>query len=195
MKRVGLTGGIGCGKSTVAEVFRRDLGISCFVADTVAADYYLDTRFLADVRALLGDGVFRPDGSADKRAIAQLVFRDPVLLQGLNALVHPRVRLDFEQFCNLHADEPYVIFESAILFDHGFDRLMDAVVCVYLDREERLRRLALRDHTSREAIEARMANQMPADEMMRRADFVVLNYEGNPRLRQVRLIDQMLRQT
>ena len=71
---------------------------------------------------------------------------------------------------------------------------MDRVVCVYLDFDERLRRLLLRDGVGEEAIRARIANQMPADEMMRRADYVILNYEGNPRQRQVAYIDKLLRQ-
>ena len=160
----------------------------------VAAGYYYDIDFLDALRQLLGDNVFQPDGSVDKRAVAQRVFADRRLLEGLNALVHPRVIDDFSHFCALHADAPYVLFESAILYDYGFDRLMDRVVCVYLDFDERLRRLLLRDGVGEEAIRARIANQMPADEMMRRADYVILNYEGNPRQRQVAYIDKLLRQ-
>lgn len=193
MKRVGITGGIGCGKSTVVNEFRA-LGVPCFVSDIVAAGYYYDIDFLDDLRRLLGDGVFLPDGSADKRAIADRVFADRRLLEGLNALVHPRVMDDFDHFCRLHAKEPYVLFESAILYDYGFDRLMDCVVCVYLDLPERLSRLRHRDGVGEEAILARIANQMPAEEMMRRADYVILNYEGNPRTRQVAYIDKLLRQ-
>lgn len=193
MKRVGITGGIGCGKSTVVEVFQ-SMGVHCFVADSVAGAYYNDKGFLAEVRSLLGDGVFHPDGTADKRRIADIVFSNPTALQELNNLVHPRVTADFDRFCNEHSTEAYVLFESAILYDYGFDRMMDAVVCVYLDIDERLRRLALRDNAPREAILARIANQMPAEEMMMRADYVILNYEGNPRRRQVALIDKSLRQ-
>ena len=193
MKKVGITGGIGCGKSTVAMEFRA-LGVPCFVSDIVAAAYYNDIEFLDDLRRLLGDGVFLDDGSADKRAVAARVFADRRLLNGLNSLVHPRVMADFDDFCRLHAAAPYVLFESAILFDYGFDRLMDRVICVYLDLEERMERLRLRDRIDDDAIRARIANQMPAEEMMRRADYVILNYEGNPRQRQVKHIDQLLRQ-
>lgn len=193
MKRVGITGGMGCGKSTVVAEFRT-LGVPCFVCDSVAANYYQDPDFLSDLRRLLGDGVFLPDGTADKRAVANRVFADRQLLLGLNALIHPRVMDDFDRFCRLHARQPYVLFESAILFDYGFDRLMDCVICVYLDLQERLSRLRHRDGVGEEAIMARIANQMPAEEMMRRADYVILNYEGNPRARQVAYIDKLLRQ-
>ncbi len=193
MKRVGITGGMGCGKSTVMAEFRR-LGVPCFVSDIVAAGYYYDIEFLDALRCLLGDDVFLDDGTADKRVVAAKVFADKALLQGLNALVHPRVMEDFDYFCRLHADEPYVLFESAILYDYGFDRLMDKVICVYLDLEERLRRLMLRDGVGEEVLRARIANQLPAEEMMARADYVILNYEGNPRRRQVEYIDNLLRQ-
>ena len=193
MKRIGVTGGIGCGKSTVIEEFRR-LGVNCFVADSVAASYYNNIQFINDVRTILGDSVIHPDGTADKQRIAEIVFSDKKALQRLNALIHPRVMADFDRFCSQHASEDYILFESAILYDYGFDRMMDAVVCVYLDLDERLSRLILRDNTSRDALLARISNQLPAEEMMMRADYVVLNYEGNPRRRQVTYIDKKLRQ-
>lgn len=193
MKLVGITGGIGCGKSTVVAEFKK-LGRTAFVADTVAAAYYNDPDFLAQIRALFGNNVFRPGGSVDKSRIASRVFADRGALNALNALVHPRVMADFDTFCRQHASEPYVLFESAILYDYGFDSLMDKVVCVYLDLPERLARLRERDGVGEEQLLARIANQMPAEEMMLRADYVILNYEGNPRPRQVTLIDKMLRQ-
>lgn len=192
MKRIGITGGIGCGKSTVVEAFKK-LGVASFVADKVGASYYGDPVFLIQVRNLFGDGVFRTDGSVDKRSIAARVFADKDALARLNALVHPRVMDDFERFCREHEKEDYVLFESAILYDYGFDRMMDKVVCVYLDLEERLRRLEQRDGVPREVLLQRVANQLPAEEMMRRADYVILNYEGNPRERQVAYVDKVLR--
>lgn len=193
VKRVGITGGIGCGKSTVAAEFTK-LGIPCFISDIVAARYYYDPDFLDELRALLGDSVFLDDGSADKKAVAARVFADRRLLDGLNALLHPRVMDDFDCFCSLNSDKPYVLFESAILYDCGLDQSMDKVVCVYLDKEERMRRLLCRDGVDERALQARMDSQMPAEEMMRRADYVILNYEGNPRRRQVTYIDNLLRQ-
>ena len=192
MKRVGITGGIGSGKTTVVAEFAK-LGVSCFVADTVAASYYNDLAFLSDVRRLFGDSVFLPDGRADKAAIARIVFSDASMLTALNALVHPRVMHDFDIFCNQHLGEDYVLFESAILYDYGFDRMMDCVIGVYLDREERLQRLLLRDFCDVAAISARMNNQRFAEDILTLADYVLLNYEGNPRRRQVEYIDRKLR--
>lgn len=188
---VALTGGIGCGKTTVLNEFRK-LGIPCFVADEVAGAYYSDPAFLSQVRDLFGDRVFRPDGTVDKRAIASIVFADSAMLQRLNALVHPRVWDDFVRFASQHTDAPYILFESAIVYEYGFDRLVDKVICVYLEKEERLRRLELRDHATRAQLEARMANQLSAEEKMMRADYIILNYEGNPRTRQVLHIHNLL---
>ncbi len=189
--KVVLTGGIGCGKTTVLNEFRQ-LGIPCFVADEIASSYYDDPAFLAQVENLFGPSVIRPDGSADKRAIASIVFNDAEALKQLNALIHPRVWSDFLAFEGQHPEAPYVIFESAIAYEYGFDRLVDKVICVYLEQEERLQRLELRDHASREQLMDRMRNQLSAEEKMMRADYVILNYEGNPRQRQVRHIHESL---
>lgn len=188
---VALTGGIGCGKTTVLEQFRL-LGVPTFIADEVAGNYYHDPAFLQEVRGLFGDKVFRLDGSVDKQAIASIVFADDAMLQQLNALVHPRVWDDFVRFASQHTDAPYILFESAIVYEYGFDRLVDKVICVYLEKEERLRRLELRDHATRAQLEARMANQLSAEEKMTRADYVILNYEGNPRARQVQHVHTSL---
>ena len=192
MKRVGLTGGIGCGKSTVMAEFAR-LGVPCFQADEAGHRVYEDMDFRRDLQSLLGDSVFLPDGSVDRRAVAARVFGNRQLLDDLNGIVHPRVMASFDAFCRDHADCRYVMFESAILYETGLDRQMDSMVCVYLALEDRLQRLMSRDHTSREALLKRVANQLPAEEVMMRADYVVLNYEGNPRKRQVEWIDKQLK--
>ena len=183
---------MGCGKTTVVAEFER-LGIPAFVADKVGGSYYDDATFLSEVRAALGDGIFDVDGKVDKKRIASIVFSDKEALGKLNALVHPRVMADFDRFCAQHAARPYVIVESAILYDYVLDRFMDKVVCVYLSLDERLERLKARDGAEEEALLSRIHNQMSAEEMMRRADYVILNYEGNPRRRQVEYIDRELR--
>lgn len=191
MRRIGLTGGIGCGKSTVVAELRRQ-GVPCFVADEVARAYYDDPAFVAQVQSLFDSPVLTPDGKIDRRAVAKAVFQDKAKLQQLNALIHPRVMHDFERWCNQQQGQPVVFFESAILYECGLEKAMDAVVAVYLEKEERIRRLMVRDHCAAEAIKARMRNQMPDEEKAMRADYVILNYEGNPRERQVRRIVELL---
>lgn len=192
MKRIGITGGMGCGKTTVVTEFER-LGVPAFVADKVGGAYYDDASFLAEVHNALGDGVLDAEGRVDKKRIAAIVFSDKEALAKLNALVHPRVMVDFDAFCRQHADKTYVLFESAILYDYGLERYMDKVICVYLSLDERLARLRERDHAGDNVLLARIHNQLPAEEMMRRADYVILNYEGNPRRRQVEYLDKELR--
>ena len=190
MITVGLTGGIGCGKTTVLRLFR-ELGVPCFVADEVAGQYYEDEAFLKSIRELFGDRVFRADDSVDKQAIARIVFADKGALASLNGLIHPRVMEDFRRWAG-EQRAPYVIFESAILYEYGLEQAVDKVIAVYVEKEERFRRLEQRDHATREALEARMRNQLSAEEKMDRADYVVLNYEGNPRQRQVEHIHGLL---
>lgn len=190
MKLVGLTGGIGCGKTTVLEEFQK-LGVPCFIADRHAAGYYNDSSFLSEIRNLLGSSVIRPDGSADKSRIASIVFNDREALSKLNRLIHPRVMHDFTLWASKQ-NSPYVIMESAIIYEYQLDRQLDKVIAVYLEKEERLRRLVLRDHTTREQLELRILNQLSAEEKMDRADYVILNYEGNPRARQVSVVNHKL---
>ena len=192
MKRVGITGGMGCGKTTVVAEFER-LHIPAFVADKVAGSYYNDPSFLDEVRSVLGNSIFNPDGTIDKKRVAEKVFSDRQALLSLNALVHPRVMDDFDTFCRQHASSPYVLFESAILYYYGLDLFMDKVICVYLSLDERLNRLRQRDHATDASLLARIRSQLPAELVMQRADFVILNYEGNPRKRQVAFVDQQLR--
>lgn len=191
MKLVGLTGGIGCGKTTVLEAFRH-LGVPCYIADQEAGKFYEEVSFLNEIRILFGDKVFRGDGSVDKSKIAQIVFNDNNKLQELNRLVHPRVINNFMQWSKKQ-DAPYVMMESAIIYEYDLQKYLDVVITVYLEKEERMRRLELRDKVRRDILEARMRNQMSAEEKMDRADYVILNYEGNPRTRQVSTIDQWLK--
>ncbi|MCR5191678.1 MAG: dephospho-CoA kinase [Bacteroidales bacterium] len=191
MTLVGLTGGIGCGKTTVLHVFE-EMGVPCFIADTHAASYYEEQEFLQSISSLLGNEVFDSQGKADKRKIASIVFNDKEKLQALNAMIHPRVMNDFHKWAEQQKSE-YVILESAIIFEYRLQRYLDKVVTVYLEKEERIKRLEIRDGVSRDILEARMRNQLSAEEKMDLADYVILNYEGNPRRRQVEYIDRLLR--
>lgn len=192
MKRVGITGGMGCGKTTVVAAFRR-LGVACFVADEVASDYYNRQEFIEQLTGLFGDNIFSTDGRVDKRKLAAIVFSDAAKLAQLNKLVHPMVMADFERFCIRHQDDAYVLFESAVLYESGLWEKMDKMVCVYLDMNERMARLRERDHANDHQIMARIAAQLPAEYSLCKADYVILNYEGNPRERQVAYVDKMLR--
>lgn len=189
--RIGLTGGIGCGKTTVLEVFRT-LGVPCFVADQVAGRYYEDDTFVAKIVSHFGHSILTQEGRVDKKSLASIVFNDAESLGWLNGQIHPRVMADFELWLKGQT-APYVIFESAILFESHLEENMDQVICVYLEKEERMQRLFVRDQVSRKSLEMRMRNQLSAEEKMERSDWVILNYEGNPRQRQVEYLDSQIR--
>ena len=191
-RAIGLTGGIGCGKTTVLQEFLR-LGIPCFEADACGRALYEEPAFKAAVAEHFGARVLTNDGAIDRKAVADIVFHAPAALEWLNSRVHPLVEERFAQW-RRQQQAPYVLFESAILYEAGLDSRFDKFITVYLEREERIRRLLLRDNTCREAIEARMAQQMSAEEKMLRADYVILNYEGNPRRRQVEHLHRLLLQ-
>lgn len=181
-RAVAITGGIGCGKSTVLMEFQK-LGVPCFSADQWGHKVYMVPSFQARLRERFG--------TTDRKEIARIVFRDKAELGWLNQQVHPVVMGFFDQW-RAQQTAPYVLFECAILYEARLEHLFDKVVCVYLDQEERLRRLACRDHSTLEELKDRMRNQLPDEEKMARADYVILNYEGNPRTRQVEHIHRLL---
>lgn len=191
MLKVGLTGGIGCGKSTVAQEFA-GLGVPCFISDIVAAGYYSDFDFCQQLVKILGQDIVEPDGCVNKRSVADIIFADADKMRAVNALIHPRVLEDFDYWCHLWKNRPYVLFECAILYEYQLEKHLDAVIAVHASLEERLSRLQIRDKATISQLQAVMNAQMPSEEKMRRADYVILNYEGNPRSRQVEYIHNLL---
>lgn len=201
MKLVGLTGGIGSGKTTVLNKFKQ-LDVPCFITDIEAKKLYDDPAVVEELRATFSevsmDSIIDADGKVDRKALGKFVFNDEYCLYKLNNLIHPKVRKKFFEWCYKVHDEnpyqPYVIIESAIMYETHLDQYLDKVIVAYLDREERIKRTALRDSATREQIEARMMRQMPDEDKVERADFIVHTYEGNPLTKQVELIDKALRQ-
>lgn len=191
MLKVALTGGIGSGKSTVARCFF-ELGVPCFISDLVAAGYYFDPEFCQHLIDILGQSIIAPDGSINKRRVADIIFSDTAKRVAVNSMVHPRVMKDFDHWCERWSEEPYVLFECAILYEYHLEMHFDAVVTVHTSMLERLSRLQVRDNASIQQLQAVVNAQLPSEEKMQRADYVILNYEGNPRLRQVEHIHQLL---
>ncbi len=174
---VAVTGGIGSGKTTVSQCFM-DLNVPCFCADRVAGSYYDDRNFCRQVAGFLGSSVLNADGSADKKKIAEIVFNDAEKLQALNDFVHPRVLEDFKQWTLRYRNEPYVLFESAILFESGLQNNFDRVICVTAPLELRIRRILKRDGITAEMVESRIRNQSDEDFKKKNSDFVINNSRG-----------------
>lgn len=173
MKIIGLTGGIGSGKSTVAQFFK-NLGVPIYIADE-AAKKIMETsvEVRQEILALFGKKAY--EGSKPNRPfIASKVFQDKKLLDSLNKIIHPRVRENFESWLG-EQSAPYVIYEAAILFENGGETRCDLTILVTAPKEDRIKRLLIRDQTDRAKIEARMAAQWSDDRKKELADFHIEN--------------------
>ena len=176
MFTVGLTGGIGSGKTTVCRVFSV-LGIPVFNSDEQAKLLLQDDpEVKAAVLQLFGSSVY-PAGVLDKKALAQLVFNDPKALAGLNAIVHPAVRRAFQEWAESQ-QAPYVINEAAILVETGAYPSFDRLVTVEAPEDVRLARVVTRDGSPEEQVRQRMSNQ--ATEAQRReVAYAVIENDGH----------------
>ncbi len=174
--RVGITGNIGSGKSTVCRIFRT-LGIPVYDADSDAKRLMVDDQELvADITALLGRDAYLPDGSLDRAWVGSRVFADPDLLSGLNALVHPAVRRDSARCHAAQPSElPYTLHEAALTLETGGDTELDRLIVVTAPQPLRLSRTVARDGSSEEAVLARMAHQWPEEKKTSRADYLIVN--------------------
>jgi dephospho-CoA kinase len=193
MLTIGITGGIGSGKSTVCRAFKV-LGVPVFQADAVAA--WLQNNDLSikkEIIGLFGAEIYGSDGLLIRRKMAAIIFSDRLLLEKMNQLIHPAVHREFEKWKVQMKHPPYVLYEAAILFETGNFRSFDYTVLVLADEKERIERVIKRDHSSVEAIMQRMHNQMPDTEKMRLADFIIENNDDQMILPQVLKLDQILK--
>lgn len=178
MKVIGLTGGIGSGKTTVAKEFEK-LNIPVFIADNVSKTLLAtDNDVINAVTALLGDESYFIDENSkyvpNKKFIASKVFKDQSLLNSLNDILHPAVRSYFENWIK-EQNAPYIIYEAAILFESKGDKLCDQVILVSASKEERFRRVMSRDSVTREEVELRMNKQWSDFQRLELSDFVIIN--------------------
>ncbi len=193
MLKIGLTGGIGSGKTTIAQAFH-GLGYPVYIADTEAS---LLINRSPEIRkaltALFGEGIYRPDRTLDKQQLASLIFNDSALLRQVNGIVHPAVMQDFLHWCDKQ-QAPLVFFESAILFEAGLGGYFDAVICVTADLNTRIKRVMKRDGVSAEKVHERIRNQAADDEKSKQADFVIDTTDGKDWRQQITtLIDILIR--
>ncbi|MBW3544512.1 MAG: dephospho-CoA kinase [Bacteroidetes bacterium] len=192
--KIGITGGIGAGKSTVCKVFAA-LGIPVYDADSRAKLVLVEDSVLREeIKRYFGEQAYLEDGSLNRSWLAAQVFDKPEQLEMLNGLVHPSVGLDFEQWY-AHQQAPYILKEAALLFESGAYKALDAVITVTAPEALRLRRTLLRDTArSRSQVEAIMQRQLPEEERVSRAQFRLINDEHSLVLPQVlRLHRQFLR--
>jgi len=174
MFRVGLTGGIGSGKSLVCSIFEK-LGVPVYSADVEARKLMnTDSELKTSIVKMFGDQAYSKDG-LDREFLAGSVFGDDEKLSGLNGLVHPAVRKDFNRWASLQSGSPYVVEEAAILFESGSGAEMDLSVLVYAPEELRIMRVMERDRADREDVLRRMGHQMSEEEKMKMAGHIIYN--------------------
>ena len=175
MKLVGLTGGIGAGKSIVGQLFRI-LGVPVYDSDSEAKRIMLEDAFVRkELIELFGARAYLKSGHLNRRHLSKKVFTDPLLLKKMNAIVHPAVRSDFINWSSQWLDKPYIIQESALLYEIGAQSFFDAIIVVDAPEELRIKRVMMRDLVSREDVMNRIDNQMPAREKAEKADYLVPN--------------------
>jgi dephospho-CoA kinase len=192
MIKVGITGGIGSGKSTVCKVFTV-LGVPVFYADSTAKQLMnSDLQLREQLIRLFGPAVYLPDLTIDRKYLAGIVFSDTSLLEKLNSIVHPAVRKAFDDWC-LKQNASYIIHEAAILFESGFYKMMDKTIMVYTDEHERIERVVKRDKISTEMVIQRMNNQWKDEEKIKLADYVIGNNDRELIIPQIVEIDKKLR--
>jgi len=174
MKKIGITGGIGSGKSVVCELFRLHK-IPVFEAD-VEAKKLNDTSptIREKLTQLFGNDLY-DNNRLNRQKLASFIFSDTSTLQKVNAIIHPEVAACFEKWVEKQQNAPFVAIETAILFESGFDKLVDKTITVFAPLDVRIEQIIKRDGVHRAQIEARMSQQMPEEEKVKLSDFVVVN--------------------
>lgn len=188
---VGLTGGIGTGKSTVGKLFEV-LGVPVYNSDDRAKAMYFLPEVKEKVIALLGIETYSPDGSLNRAYVSQKIFSDSSLLAKINGIIHPAVEKDFQTFMNEHKSQKYIIKETALLYETGLYKKVDKIILVMAPLEERLKRVMERDKSNREDVLKRISHQMPDEEKQPISDFVIDNNETEGVIPQVLSIHQKL---
>lgn len=173
MLKIGLTGGMGSGKTTVAGIFEV-LGVPVFQADLRAKALMEENPMVrATLAARFGEGIYTGD-TLNRQALAAIIFNDADAMQAVSTIVHPAVRADFQRWTS-EQQAPYAIMEAAIMAENGGWRQFDQVIAVTCPEPERVRRVMERDNLSEEQIRARLRNQASEEERSRIANHVVLN--------------------
>jgi len=175
MLKVGITGGIGSGKTIISMVFEQ-LGVPVYSADSAAKELIAsDEQVKQQVVKEFGSGIYSETGTLDRENMAQIVFNDSEALNKLNSIVHPAVRAHFTAWFNDLGEIPYVLKEAAILIETGAYKELDAIIVISADKSLRMQRVMKRDDVEAGDVEQRMKNQMEDEEKLKLADYTIDN--------------------
>ncbi len=173
MIKVGLTGGIGSGKSVIARIFL-SMKIPVYVSDYRAKLLMeTDKEVVKKLKNYFGNKIYK-NGKLNRKLLASMIFDDKVALDFVNSIVHPAVERDFRQWCQKQKSK-YVVKESAILFEAGANKELNYVITVYAPVAVRVSRVTSRDKISEEQVRKRMENQWPDEKKVKLSDFVIVN--------------------
>jgi dephospho-CoA kinase len=172
-KIIGLTGGIGSGKTTIANYFK-SFGIPVYIADDEARKIMQSSEIISAIKDVFGDVVFENE-KLNREELAKIVFSNPEKLEKLNSIVHPAVKKHFEQWLLQHKNFSYVIYEAAILFESGSYKNCDLIITVTAPIESRIQRVVERDKTTRELVLKRINAQWTDEQRISKSDFVIEN--------------------
>lgn len=176
MQKIALTGNIGSGKTIISEIFSK-LGIPAYNADENARRILFSEQVVPVLMNTFGKEIMDESGLPDRTKIADIVFNNPLLLHQLNRIIHPLVMKDFLKWCDVQSNVPFVILESAIIFENGLEKFMDKVILVTAPEELRISRVMIRDGVDRQKVLDRIKNQMPEEQKASKADFIIKNDE------------------
>jgi len=194
MLKIGITGGIGSGKSTISKIFAV-LGIEVFYADDAAKQVMTNDPILIDaLKQTFGNDAYFSDGSLNRKFIADIVFNNPDELAKLNAITHPAVFRAFDQWLTQVKDVPYVMKEAALMFESGSSKLCDKNILVYAPLEMRINRVMGRDGLSRAEVESRNVRQFTDEQKLKLADYVITNDDSQLVIPQVLALHQQFLQ-
>ena len=192
MLKIGLTGSIGSGKTLVSKIFET-LGVNIFYADNSAKVLYENNNVRKEIVNVFGTSILTKNNKIDKKVFAEIIFNDKSALKKINSIIHPLVMDDFEKWLVNHKNEPYVLFEAAILFESDLSKNFDFVIMVSAPEKLRIERIKKRDNVDHETVIARIKNQWSDERKVRLADFVILNDETELVIPQVVRINQILK--
>ena len=174
-KIFGLTGGIGSGKTTVAKMIE-NMGFPVYYSDSRAKELVNESQFLkSKITQLLGEESYDKQGVYNRKFVSTIVFDNPEKLQALNAIIHPAVKSDFQNWLQKNADKEFVFKETALLFELDLDKACYKSVLVTAEDNSRIKRVMDRDSKTYREVQSIMAKQMPEKDKIKRADFVIYN--------------------
>ena len=192
MIKVGITGNIGSGKTLVCRVFEQ-LGISVFYSDSRAKDCYSQEDVKDKIKRLFGEKVFTAQGEINLKKLSQIVFADTQTLHALNAIIHPLVLEEYEEWIAVLQNESYTLFESALLYPCKLTHFFDKIIFVDAPQDLQIKRVIQRDKTSLELVKQRVERQSFAKDNLFNPDYIILNNEQHLIVPQIMEIHNLMR--